>query len=365
VAEGIYQLRHLNYRREYIGSLDPIWFQWTRLANKAGKYTAGYSTRIPRALVEGTRFVEVWRAPGPGWSKRREETYLVRKPGEKQESDGRECYTLEGDGQLVLIDAPIVADYAGSAAADKSGPVTDVMRAYVREQSTRLREAYPITVQADTGQGPTVSEKAARGKVLATLQKLAKAAAESATPTAVFFDLEQTDAGFFFAVNIGQPHGARDRRASSASPAVLWAAIDFMEWEAARDASAEATVAYVGGGGSGDNRTILTVTDPTRLHDPPGNRWEIFVDGGDTTDSAVLTTAGEKALGETKRVDRLWGTLVGGLYGTDRLWFGDRLMVQRHGGLYTARLEGLSADVKDGHEQMVIRLEAVRYGDGG
>jgi hypothetical protein len=359
------QFRLLNARRQVVAIPDPLRFMYSREANKPGGFELVIPTdEIERSTLDIVTRVQVWRRDAPGMSFRYENEYLNRKPIERRERDRRKTFTLgSGEGGVIkLLKSRIIHAAKGTAYAAKLGFVTDVMRAYVREQCTASagseRAFYDtLTVQADTGDGPSVNKDAARAYVLDTLQALVKAAAEPTPYQAdVFFDLAPQGDGWLFHVKTGQP--GEDRGLASPSPVVLLTEADLEDWEYEVDAEKEITVVYVGGQEVAGVQPITTVTDDSRLHNPPGNRWEMWHNVSNQADSVKLATEGATKLDEGAPFRRLRGTLAQGLYGP-RVRYGMRLVMQapravlREAVVTAVKVTGQADVIKD-----EVRLEA-------
>lgn len=358
------QFRLLGGNRQALAVPDPLRWQYTLTANKPGGYslTLGYSDLDP-LTVQVVERVQVWWQTAPGLPWTWEAEYLVRKAVERRDRDGRHVWTLAGNeaGVLHLLKSRVIAANKGDARADKLGFVTDVMRAYVREQCSasagRDRAFYEtLTVQADTGEGPVISKSAERAYVLDTLQALVKAAAEPGPRAArVYFDLVPNGEGWLYLVRVGQLE--QDRGLSSPAPVVLLADSDLDEWEYEEDSEKEVTVVTVGGKTVDAVQPILTVADSNRLNTPPGNRWEAWVNQSGESDLKKLQAEGAKKLDEGAPLTRLRGTLAQGLYG-DRVRYGRRLVVQRGTQLREAWVDAVVVSGEKSVIKTEIRLES-------
>lgn len=364
MSQPAVQFRLLGANRQPLAVPDPLKWQYTLTANTPGGFslTLGYDDLDPLTVQSATRVQAWWRtAPGLPW--RWEAEYLVRKPIERRDRDGRHVWTLGGTaaGVLQLLRSRLVQANKGDARSDKLGPVTDLMRAYVRENCTsaagRDRAFYEsLTVQADTGQGPLLSKSAERAYVLDTLQALVKAAAENGALSAtVYFDLVPNGDGWLFLVRLGQLE--QDRGLTGAAPVVLLADSDLTEWEYEEDAEKEVTVVTVGGKLVNGVQPLVTVSDASRLNTPPGNRWEAWVNQSGEDDPKRLEAEGGKRLDEGARLKRLRGSLRPGLYG-DRVRFGRRLVVQRGTLLREAVVDAVVVSGEQGTVKTDIRLES-------
>lgn len=357
------QFRLLNAQRRVLAVPDPLKWQYTLTANAPGGFALTFGYEDVDALTLGvTTRVQVWWRTAPGLPWRWEAEYLVRKPVERREKGGGRTWTLAGTAASImqLLKSRVIQANKGDAKADKLGFVTDIMRAYVREQCTSAagpdRAFYEaLTVQADTGQGPVISKSAERAYVLDTLQALVKAAAEPGPrAAAVYFDLVPNGDGWLFVVKTGQ--WEQDRGLSSPAPVTLWADSDFEDWEFEQDAEREVTAVTVGGKLVDGAQPQVTVTDANRLNTPAGNRWEAWINQGSESDAKKLQAEGAKKLDEGAPLRRLRGTLVQGLYG-DRVRFGRRLALQRGTQLREATVDAVVVSGDKGTIRTEIKLE--------
>lgn len=360
----VVQFRLLNAAREVIAVPDPLRWEYSRQVNKPGGFSVTVSVQdVSRDILANVARVVVWRRDTAGTAFRWESEYLSREPLEKRDKDGRRVYILGGSESSVLqlLKSRIVHAAKGSSYAAKLGFVTDIMRAYVREQCTTAAGAErafydQLAVQGDTGEGPSVGKDATRVYVLTTLQDLVKAAAEPGPYRAdVYFDLMPKGDGWLFYAKTGQL--GSDRGLTSPAPVVLLADVDFEEWEYERNAKNEVTVVHVGGKEANGTQPIVTVSDATRLRTPAGNRWEAWHNASNESDPARLNAEGAKKLAEGAPLDRQRGTLVQGVYGR-RVFFGDRVVVQRGNDLREARLDALTCSGEAGRMTDKVRLES-------
>lgn len=362
--QPVIQFRFLNASRQLLAIPDPLKWEYTLQVNKPGGFsvTLGIDD-FPREVLTQASRVAVWRRDTSGEPFRWESEYLVRKPIEKRDKDGRRVMTLGGSdvGILQLLKSRIIHAAKGTTYADKMGFVTDIMRAYVREQCTTSagsdRAFYEtLTVQADTREGPVISKEAAQANILDTLQALVKAAAEPGTYQAnIYFNLTPLGDGWLFYVKTGQLGAYRGLYSSA--PTVLLGDVDFEEWEYERNAEKEITSVFVGGKESYGVQPVIEVKDTTRLRNPVGNRWEAWHNASNESDTQKMRTEGAKKLDEGTPLDRQRGTLVQGVYGR-RVFFGDRVVIQRGLDLREARMEALTVTGDGGRVTDKVRLES-------
>jgi len=264
-------------------------------------------SRVSLFVVDGQ--LEVWRRPaGHDWQLEYEGFH--RNAEWQQDSDGRETFVSQGVGYQDLLRRRIIAAYAGSSEADKSGKAEAVAKAYVGEQivspAIGERAISGFTVQADGGSGNTVAVARAYRNLLEVLQEIAVIGGGD-------FDVIGTGAAEWeFRWYDGQ-RGA-DRRAQ------IVFATDYgnMLTPALKEQAARANTVLVLGQGEGSDRTWVwrpSATDVEGL-----DRLEVARDARDTDDTDILEDRGDAELYEGRTLDELSFAVVqvaGVQYGVD------------------------------------------------
>lgn len=247
------------------------------------------------------------------------------------------------------------ADYdAGTSYVDKSDLADDMLKEIVRENfgasaadATRSIASY-LTVQADAGQGPSLSKAFSRRNVLKVAQEIAAASLQAGTYLA--FDVVAATmpvAGVDFAPEFRTYIGQRgiDHRVPGGSPPVLigpdFGNLDNVEID--EDWEDEATRIIVGGQGEGAARAIERANDTARQGESPWGLIEHFEDSRNTSASADLLDEADALLKlmrprkiATGRVRPTSGLLLGVHYN-----FGDYVTFQAAGDSFDAHLSGL------------------------
>jgi hypothetical protein len=316
-------------------------------------------------LAEIASIVEVWRSPLPGMVPRHEGSYILEKF--TYASSGQR--SLGGDHVNKLLKFRIVDAYKETAEADKSGPADDIARAYVREQVGALvsdpdrdfNNWFPFEVEPNYSLGPTLTKEASRAYVLDTVQSLVKAAAEHETePTYLGWEVANKghDLQFALQFRMWADYRGLDRSLSSVSPLILSLHNCLTKIERERDHGREMTRMVVGGGGSGANRTTVTVRDANRESLAPWWRREGWTDGGEEIVTAVLEGKGGRKLRDGRPVDKFKASLrphPSIAYGVN-LDQGDKVGVE-FGRLWDARVESVTVSGDANNENIDLKLE--------
>lgn len=198
--------------------------------------------------------------------------------------DGKITYTVASDFRLLYRilawpnpTAPITNQGGDGAFYKATGPAETVIKNLIRANCQRL--GLPVTVAPDQGRGATIT-------IEARFQPPADVMLSAVETAGLGITVVQSGAGF--RVDVYQPR-VWGQTLTEASDAVTdWS------WRKKR---ATATRAVVGGKGVLEQRVFHPVVD-TALEAATGDVAEIFVDGGDTTDTAALIAAGQQALAE-------------------------------------------------------------------
>ena len=260
-----------------------------------------------------------------------------------------------------LLTRRIVAYDAGSAQAEKTARIDDMMKAIVRENlgssaaSDRDLSAY-LSVQADTSAGGTETKAFSRRTVLAVLHELSATSAQQGTP--IWFDVTY-DGTFTFATYPGQ-RGV-DRRSGT-----FYVGTDdssLIDVTLTDDWADDMTFVYAGGSGSGGDRVVATAADSARIAASPFGRSEACHDARQYSSSTGLAAEAQAAL----RTGRARRVLTGAIqetpqkrYGVHWAW-GDSLYAVVDGETFACRADSVRVAVSDGHEA----ISAYLRGDDG
>lgn len=268
---------------------------------------ASLDDRVDLFAVDGQ--VEVWRRPAGGdWYLEYEGFH--RDAEWSQDADGKEVFVSRGVGYQDLLRRRIIAEYAGSSGAQKSGAAETVAKAFVTEQivspTISGRAISNFTVQTDGGSGNTIYITRPYRNLLEVLQEIAAIGGGD-------FDVVGTGAA---AWQFRWYNGQRgvDRRASI----VFATGYGNMLYPVLKEHAARANVVLVMGQGEGSDRTWVWRPGsgaPTGL-----DRIEIARDARDTDDTSTLQARGDAELEAVAAKDELNFQVLqtaGAQYGVD------------------------------------------------
>jgi len=339
-------------------------FTASRIANDVGSLTLALPATFDTGLLRPDRMVQVWRGPVGGrlalWR-----VYLVR--WWRLETRGRqEMITIGGRDTIDLLRRRIVAAYAGSDEASKSGHADDMMKEVVSEMVADGVDPTPtagsrvwgdLHVQGDLGVGPELSKSFAFKEVLETVQAIAKAAREAGTE--VFFDVvpdvvTSSSISFEFRTTTRQP--GRDVSGSVVFDQARGNLADpFLKY----DYSDAVNYVYALGQGQEDNRNVQQVYDADRYGVSQWARCEGKVEVQSDTDN-VIREGGRAALADGRPRRQFGGVPLdtrGTRFGRD--WdFGYKVRARYRGEEFDAIVRSVVLSVNGkGEETVQARLE--------
>lgn len=284
-----YLIRYLDQTGVLIGEFDQfISLDMARGVNKTGWITV----RIPASILDYASIkkdnrLEIRRkVDDRNYYTEGQTQWFIRKWRQDLSSDGKEIITLAGPSALAILDGYIVAYNAGTSYTAKTGKADDVMKEIVDENIVNpvdpQRTNDYLTVEADNGDGPTISKAFTRKNVLETLTEISDMSAELGTR--IYFDVVSTGTTFQFRTytvrGVDRTTGVNRVLVSPEMGNLSNAYIEI-------DRSEEDTVGYAGGEGTGAGRAVETYIEPSRSIETPFNWLEIFVNstnsGSDTT----------------------------------------------------------------------------------
>lgn len=322
---------------------------------------------LPSDLFQEDSRLEIWRqVPGGKKYLEGDTCWIIRDWEDVLTQQGDEFVRLSAYSANFILDAPIVAYKSATSQAEKSDQADDMMKAIVRENlgssasdSDRDLSTY-ITVDADSGDGPSTSKSFAHRNVLATLREIAQDADGQGTP--LFFGLayDPTSLGFTFSTRT--QHWGDDHGKDGAGGRVVLSARNgtLSDVRRAYVSSEERTVIYVGGQGQGDDRQVEKVEDSERSGLTPFNRREYFVDARNSSGTATLQAEGRAAL-KALRPREIFSAKIRDTqairYGREYR-FGDRVIAEHRGRVVEARLDSVRVRVARGREDINAELRA-------
>lgn len=320
----------------------------TRAVNQIGSFSMRVPATFDKSLLQVDRMVQVWRKPAGGqlglWR-----VYFIRRWRFKGSDSGR-VVELEGPDQNDLLRRRIVAAYAGSTQAKKTGiEADDMMKIFVSEAlddgaaptpdaGTR---AWPgLSVQTDLTLGPQLTLSVPLDPLLTAsgsgvLTQIASAARRIGQE--VFFDIVPnvvtgSSISFQFQTFINQPGmDVSDRVVFDEQYG------NMADPELEYDYSDETNYVYAAGQGEQANRNIQQVYDADRYSTSRWNRCEGSQDARNQDSTWGVVSAGDSALAAGRPKIRFSATpldTAGTRFGRD--W--------DHGYKVRARYEGVEFD---------------------
>lgn len=345
-------------------------FSASRVVNGIGFMSLSLPLSFDISLIQPDRMIQLWRAPAGGelglWR-----VYFIRRwIFETQGS--QEVLTVSGPDVNDLLRRRIVAAFSGSSQGSKTDFADDMMKGVVSEAMADGVEPTPdagvrawsnLSVQADLGDGPTISKSFSFDKLLnssgqGVLSALAQAAREAGTE--VFFDIVPnvvtgSSITFQFQTFTGQPgQDVTDRvvfdqqRGNMRDPKLEY---DYTE---------EENYIYAAGQGEGAARNVQQVYDADRYRLSLWNRCEGFADARDQTSDNGVREAGRANLSEGRPKIRFNATpvdTVGTRFGRD--WdFGYKVRARYRNIEFDTIIRATTISIDDnGNENIQARLE--------
>ncbi len=229
-----------------------------------------------------------------------------------QRDRGRETHgamttvTVEGFDQNELLDRRVIAYAAGTAQAQKTNNIDDIMKAIVRENlgsdavdGRNTTNTFRLTVAPDEGLAASITTGFAWQMLLETLRDLADNSAGQATgAVALFFEIALAGYNgnhqplFQFRTKVGQPGINRTTSNEHSGFSLGNSNISNVRYE--RSYADEINFVYAGGLGLKDDRNVQSAGDTTRINASPINRRETFVSASHVEDADVLQVVYEE-----------------------------------------------------------------------
>jgi hypothetical protein len=283
--------------------------------------------------------------------------WLVQDGEEFQGTDGKTAINLYTVDDLFIPGSRNIPYYAMTAYAEKSSVAAgNMMKAIVRENlgalavdTTRDLTAY-MTVQADLGDGATLSKSFDRRQVLAVLQEIADASTKAGSY--ITFDVVSKTPGQLEFRTYANYRG-NDHRKTSAQPVLVGRdSGNITDFHLRFSHTGEATYIYAGGQGDAATRPIGTGYDATRMAVSPFRRIEKFVDGLNTVYVSELNAEADAQVRAARPKLIIEGTIVqtpSFLYGLHFKW-GDYFTFSDGRRSLDVRLPALRVQVTGGKE---------------
>lgn len=322
-------------------------------------------------LVQPYFLLEVWRSAGGGATSMyldMEAVWIIPDYGIELAGDGALYFKVTAyDANQILADR-YVAYYASSAQTTKTGLTGDIMKAVVRENvastasdynasTTRGISSTLYAVQADLGDGASISMSFAWRNVLSVLQDMANASATAGTYMA--FDTVSDGFGHLEFRTYANQRGV-DHRTNN--PIIIDPYVgNLAETTLTFDYTNEKTFIYAAGQGVDTARTVATASNSTRLAQSPFARREYFQDARQAANSTQVQDAADAALRANRGITTFDSKIIettNTRYGIEYK-FGDILPCQLFNQLVDCRLDKVHVSVANGAETIDVRLQSV------
>ena len=168
-------------------------YEYANIVNTPGPFRLRLPSKLDRSKVKLDGIIEIWRGFGPG-SLKLDYVGFIRDWTFGDEY-GLDYIELYGYSSMELLTRRIVFQSAGSAFSKKTGLMDDMMKEVVDEQmgaSASAARSYTsigggFTVQADFGDGASLSKAFAYQEVLNVCQEISDASAQNGTN--IYFDV--------------------------------------------------------------------------------------------------------------------------------------------------------------------------------
>lgn len=221
-------------------------------------------------------------------------------------------YRISSEHATGLADRRSVAYASGSTFANKSAAAAgNQIKAYLRENlgasvssanrdgddtATDLVTPGYLSIEADKGDGASVSKTTDRGSLLGVIQDIASDSITSGTYIGFGINY-QPNKQFAFVTKASQ--WGIDRRNIGPDYLLLSPERGNMgDWKLEIDYKDEVTVAYAGGRGQNDERIIATAIDTQRMNISPFNRRERYYDATSADTVAAVQAVANARLRE-------------------------------------------------------------------
>lgn len=365
-VSAVYQIKLFDVTGKLIAVLD----DWNSLyyykrINDFGYHTLSIDGASPRrALFAVDTIIEVWRRnAGVGIPWTLEYAGFHRTDQDQVTDRGQQLFTSYGRSYEDLLHRRAILYNAGSPGDTKTGPLDNVIKAYVRENAgssalmsnDRLRDGVTLglTVSPNTSQAPTWSGSNAWKNLLTAIQDMVKT-------TDLDFSVRRTGpASFVF--DTAWPRIGTDRSgAGPAQPVVFSLAKANMSAPYGTvTRTDEFNVVIVLGPGAEDARTFTIRTDATAGLASPWNSAEKTSDQRNITDPDALDAAGDAQLVAGHSQAALSFTALdtnSTAYGRD-FFIGDVILSQFHGLVLPKKIVGVENTVANGQENLRIHFD--------
>jgi len=361
-----YALWLTNDRGDRIDLLDEtLRFSWNRIVNGVGRCRVALKGDYPKTNLKRDYHIEIWRSPTEKSKLRLENIFFIRRVVADTLLNGLQVLEIFGVDPNELLARRIVAYAAGSAEANKTAEIDDMMKEIVDENlgasagAGRDLTGIGFSIQADATLGPSITKAFSHRNVLAVLQDLSDAARIAGDE--VYFQVVATSVNTFeFQTFVNQP--GQDRRHPGGSQPIIFSIGlgNLQEPSLEEDYEDEINFVYAGGQGDGAARNIQTEQDDNQINQSIWNRREYFRDARHEATDAGVTAEAQAALAQGRPKRRFSGVLssnMGARYGIDWDWR-DRVTVEYQKEQFDGLIRTVEIAVDDeGKETLGGRIE--------
>jgi hypothetical protein len=339
-------------------------FECQMVTNNVGTLTVSLPDSYRHFLFPPDCRIEIWRSlEGAKETLLFDTIWLVRKRTRRSPKTVPRSLNIMARSLNNLLRRRFVAYAAGSAQAQKTGALDNVMKAIVRENlgssaGTGRDWSSLLSVELDRGAAPSATKAFSKRIVFDVLQELAQSSEQAGTP--LYFDIVAVNTyphQFEFRTFINQR--GNDHRVGSSSALVIGPDdATLIDVELSEDWDDEVTYVEAAGQDVGASRLTQTVEDTARIGASPFGRIEAFVDARMYNSAAGLLAEAQTKLRAGQRRVVLTGQVQerpGKRFGVEWGW-GDYLTAVVDGDAFDCRVDGVKVRVEGKREQIDVRL---------
>lgn len=345
--------------------------EYTRIVNNVGQLDMQLPVSYV-SLFQPFFTLEVWRSAGGGATGMyldTETVWIVTSIALVLDDSGQLVLHVTAQDANRILDRRYVAYYAASAEASKTGVAGDLMKEVVTENISSTASDYAGTtdrglpstlfsVQANLGDGASISMSFSWRKVLSVLQDMA--AASTTAGTYMAFDVVTN--GYSGVLEFRTYAGQRGIDHRTNNPIILDPyAGNLAATSLTFDYTEEATFVYAAGQGTESSRTMATASNADRLNIASLARNEFFQDARQAANSTQVQDAADAALRDNRGLVTYESKIIetpSNRYGIEYK-FGDILPCQFLNQLVDCMLTKVHVTVSGGLETIDVGLQSL------
>lgn len=344
---------------------DWLHLTYSRALNNVGSLELGLDGGYPNfdfIKIDGR--IVVWRNGKIDM----ETTWLIRRIIKTLDEDGTLEISIGAFSGNEILNRRIVAYDDGTSYADKISLAADnMMKQVVRENfsasatDTSRNVSTYFSVEADAGQGPTLSKRFAWNNVLDVTQDISLTTIS--TGSAVYFDVVAPTYSTLEFRTYRAQRGIDHTFPNGQAPVILSPDRgNLTSVLRSFDYSDEATYVYAGGAGFNQFRYVATASNADRIGVSPLNRREVFLNATQEGVAQEVDNAALAGLRENRPRRIFQGKLVN-VPGTTEYgihWnFGDLVTVEFDGETINCSIDAVQVEVANSEEQITATLRAI------